>query len=138
MLDAVLGREVVERSVVAPVAELLAPQTLDEIIVGIAIDGDPVAARAPAVLGGRRDGRGDVRRQRPGRRRPDDQRLTLALAAQRKAHVQGRVLELDVVLLARLLVLRERGAAAGTPLRRAVPLVQPAALVDVRKEPPDV
>src|SRR6476659_7201376 len=46
--------------------------------------------------------------------------------------------ELPVVLLASLLVLRQRGAAAGTPLRRAVALVQPAARVDLFEEAPDV
>src|SRR4029079_17638916 len=41
-------------------------------------------------------------------------------------------------LLARLLVLRQRRAAARAPLRRTVPLVQPAAAVHLFKEHPDV
>jgi hypothetical protein len=73
----------------------------------------------------------------PRRRRPHHQRLALA-PAEREAHEQGRVLQLDVVLLAGLLVLRERGAAAGTPLRCVVALVQPALLLDRLEEPPDV
>ena len=48
------------------------------------------------------------------------------------------MLELRVLVVARLLVLRERRSAAGAPLRRAVPLVQPAALVDRLQEAPDV
>src|SRR5262245_23287705 len=48
------------------------------------------------------------------------------------------MLELLVVLLARLLVLGERRPAAGAPLRRAMPLVEPAALVDRLQEAPDV
>src|SRR5207302_1796562 len=71
------------------------------------------------------DGGRDVRGERPRRRRPDGQRLALA-TLQREAHVERRVLELLVVLLAGLLVLRERGAAAGAPLGRSVALVEPA------------
>src|SRR5438552_17050870 len=48
------------------------------------------------------------------------------------------MLELLVVLLAGLLVLRERGAAARAPLGRAVPLVQPACLVHRLEEAPVV
>src|SRR5204863_8914296 len=79
----------------------------------------------------------DVRGQRPRRGRPDDEGLALA-RAQREADVERRVLELAVVLLARLLVLRERRAAARAPLRRAMSLVEPAAPVRLGEEPPDV
>ena len=48
------------------------------------------------------------------------------------------MLELAVVLLAGLLVLRERGAAARAPLGRAVALVEPAARVALLQEAPDV
>ena len=48
------------------------------------------------------------------------------------------MLELDVVLLAGLLVLRERRPAARAPLRRAMPLVEPAAPVHLLEEHPDV
>src|SRR6185312_4952139 len=57
---------------------------------------------------------------------------------EREAHEERRVLQLDVVLLARLLVLRQRRPAARAPLRRAVALVQPAAVVDFFQERPDV
>ena len=137
MLDAVLRRQLVEGAAVAPADELLAAPALDERVVREDVDGDPVAVLAAAVLGVGLDRRGDVRRQRPRRRRPDDERLALALQ-QREAHEERRMLELDVVLLAGLLVLRERGAAARAPLRRAVPLVQPAAAVHLLEEAPDV
>ena len=137
MLDAVLRRQLVEGAAVAPADELLAAPALDERVVGEDVDGDPVAVLAAAVVGVGLDRRGDVRRQRPRRRRPDDERLALALE-QREAHEERRVLELDVVLLARLLVLRQRRAAARAPLRRAVPLVQPAAAVHLLEEHPDV
>ena len=57
---------------------------------------------------------------------------------ERKADEERRMLELDVVLLAGLLVLRERGPATRAPLRRAVSLVQPAAAVHLLQEAPDV
>src|SRR6266498_2953055 len=47
------------------------------------------------------------------------------------------MLELDVVLLARLLVLRERRPATRAPLRRAMSLVQPAAPLHLFQEAPD-
>src|SRR5207253_6946511 len=97
----------------------------------------PPAAVAERILRVRLDRRRDVRGQRPGRRRPDHQRLAVT-ALQREAHVQRRVLELDVVLLARLLVLRERSSAARTPLSRAVAFVEPAAAVRLGEEAPDV
>src|SRR6266540_2732752 len=95
-----------------------------------------VVERAP-VLGVRLDRRRDVRRKRPWRRRPDDERLALP-AVQREAHVQRRMLELGVVLLAGLLVLRERSSAARAPLGRAMTLVQPPARVNLFQEAPDV
>src|SRR6185369_1175177 len=79
----------------------------------------------------------DVRRERPRRRRPDDERLALALL-QREADVERRVLQLAVELVPRLLVLRERRTAARAPLRRAVALVEPAAPVRLGQEAPDV
>ena len=48
------------------------------------------------------------------------------------------MLELLVVLLARLLVLRERRATARAPLRRAVALVEPAARLRLLEEAPNV
>src|SRR4029450_8862823 len=97
----------------------------------------PPVAVAQAVLRVGLHGRGDVRRQGPGRGRPDDERLARPVF-QGEADVQRRVLELRVVLVPRLLVLRERGAAAWAPLRRAVALVEPAAAVALLQEAPDV
>src|SRR5439155_8887106 len=109
---------------------------LDDTVV-VAILGQPPAAVAEAVVGVGLDRGRDVGRQRPRRRRPDDQRLALA-ALQWEAHVERRVLELLVVLLAGLFVLRERGAASGAPLGRAVALVEPAAPARLGEEAPDV
>ena len=82
-------------------------------------------------------GRGDVRRQRPGRRRPDDDRLALAVE-EREADIERRVALLLVDARLGQLVLRERRAAAGAPLGRPVADVEPAALVDDLQEAPDV
>ena len=59
-------------------------------LVGIAGDGDPLAVLAPAVLGVGLDRRGDVRRQRPRRRRPDHERLARPVE-QREADEERRV-----------------------------------------------
>src|SRR5207302_896383 len=99
--------------------------------------GAPLAVRGEDVLGLRVDGRGHVGRQRPRRRRPDHERLAFA-SLERETHEQGRVLELRVVLVAGLLVLRERGPAARAPLRRTVALVEPLAAMALLQEPPDV
>src|SRR5215204_2767535 len=48
------------------------------------------------------------------------------------------MVELTVVLLTRLLVMRERGPAPRTPLGRPMALVQPASLMRRLEEPPDV
>src|SRR5205085_9959952 len=102
--------------------ELLA---LDDTLVLAAFLRHPPLAVVEAVVGVGLDGGRDVRRQRPRRRRPDDERFALA-GLQRKAHEEGRVLEL-LVLAREELVLGDRGSAAGAPRRRAVALVQPAA-----------
>ena len=74
--------------------------------------------------------------QRPGGRRPDDERLAVAVE-QREADEERRVLELAV--LARIhLVLGDRRAAARAPRRRAMALVEPAPLVHDLQEAPDV
>ena len=137
MDDALLGGKVVEWPCIYKANQARTGHALDERVVREHVDRDPVAVLAPAVLRVRLHGGCDVRRQRPRRRRPDDERLALTLA-EREADEERRVLHLDVVLLARLLVLRERGAAARAPLGRAVPLVQPAAAVDLLQEAPDV
>ena len=63
--------ELVERARVAPADELLAALPLDERLVGVARDGDPLAVVPAPVLRVGLDRRCDVRRQRPRRRRPD-------------------------------------------------------------------
>ena len=98
---------------------------------------DPVAVGRQAVLELRVHRRGDVRRQRPRRRRPDHERLAGALE-QRQAHPQRRMRHVLVDAGLRQLVLRQRRAAARAPLRRAVAEKQPAALVDDLQEAPDV
>ena len=134
MPDPFLGGQVVERPVVLEPDQVLA---LEDVVVLAALLGQPPAAVAEPVLGVRLDGRGDVRGQRPRRRRPDDQRLAVAVG-QREADEQRRVLELAVVLLPGLLVLRERGAAARAPLRRAMALEEPLARAALLQEAPDV
>ena len=129
-----LRGQVLEGRVVLEPDEVLAGY---DVVVLAALLGQPPAAVAKPVLGVRLDRGRDVRRQRPRRRRPDHQRLALAVD-EREAHVERRVLELAVVLLTGLLVLGERGAAARAPLGRAVALVEPLARVALLQEAPDV
>src|SRR5207302_9154856 len=135
--DALLRGQVVERPAVLEPDELLAAHGANRGHVPRQLARAPLSLRAEHVLGVRLDRGRDVRGERPRRRRPDDERLFLP-ALQGEAHVERRVLELAVVLLARLLVLRERGAAARAPLRRALALVEPAAPVRLGEESPDV
>jgi hypothetical protein len=131
---AFLRGQILEGRVVLQADEILAR---DDVVVLPALLGQPPAAVAQPVLGVGPDRRGDVGRQRPRRRRPDHERLALAVG-EREAHVERRVLELAVVLLAGLLVLGERGAAARAPLGRAVALVEPLARMALLQEAPDV
>jgi hypothetical protein len=137
VLDRAAGAQVVERAAVAEPHELLAPHEAVEPLVGIPRDRDPLAVLAQSVLGGGPHGRGDVRRERPRRRRPDDKRFPFAVE-QGEAHEERRIGLLLVDARLRQLVLGERGATAGTPLGRPVPDVEPAAVVDDLQEPPDV
>ena len=73
VLDVALRGQLVEGAAVAPADELLPAPALDERVVGEDVDGDPVAVLAPPVLRLRVHRRRDVRGQRPGRRRPDDE-----------------------------------------------------------------
>ena len=111
---------------------------LGEVLVGIAPDGGPIARRrggpysasgltAAATLAGSVHG---VVVQTTSD--------SPVASVQREAHLERGMLELLVVLLAGLLVLRERRAAAGAPLGGAVALVQPAAAVHLLEEAPDV
>src|SRR5438046_1916691 len=137
MVDGRAGPEIVERPAVAEPDQLLAAQALHEALVGIARDRDPLAVLAQAVLGVRLHRRGDVRGQRPRRRRPDDERLTLPVEKRKADEERGVGLLLVDARLAEL-VLGKRRAAPRAPLRRAVADIQPAALVDDLQEAPDV
>ena len=75
VLDRRAGAEVVERPAIAEPDELLAAHTLLEALVRVARDGDPLAVLAQPVLRIGMHGGGDVGRQRPRRRRPDDDRF---------------------------------------------------------------
>ena len=137
MLDLAAGAEVVERPPVAKPDELLSEGTTLESLVGVPGDRDPLAVLAQPVLRVGLDRRGDVRRQRPGRRRPDDEGLPRPLE-EREADVERGIAPVLVDAGLRELVLRQRRAAARAPLRRAMTEVEPAALVDELQEPPDV
>ncbi len=129
--------ERVERPLVAKADERRSRHDLREPLVGVARGHHPLAVLAPAVLRLGVDRGRDVRRERPGCRRPDHERLARPLD-EREPDGKGRV---GAVLVdARLgeLVLRERGAAARAPLRRAVTHVDPVPLVHPLEEPPDV
>ena len=106
-------------------------------LVRVARDRDPLAVLAQAVLGVGLDRGRDVRRQRPRRRRPDDERLALPVE-QRQADEERRVGALLVDAGLRELVLRDRRPAARAPLGRAVAQVEPPALVHELQEAPDV
>ena len=132
MLD--LG-DVVERAAVRPADELRPRPPFLECLVRVAADRDPLPVRAAAVLRLRVDRGRDVGRERPRRRRPDDEVLAGAIE-QREADVERRVGAIDVG--ADQLVLGDRRAAARAPLGRAVPHVEPVPLVDALQHPPDV
>ena len=137
MLDLAAGAEVVERPPVAKSDELLSEGPALESLVGVPGDRDPLAVLAQPVLRVGLDRRRDVRRQRPGRRRPDDEGLPRPLE-EREADVERRIAPVLVHAGLGELVLRQRRAAARAPLRRAMTEVEPAALVDELQEPPDV
>ena len=139
--DAVLDlrpwSEIVERSLVPPTDELVATQTLDERVVRVQLDGDPLAVLAAAVLLVGMHGDRDVGGERPRRRRPDDERLARPVE-QREADEERRVGAVLVDAGLRQLVLRERRPAARAPFRRAVALDQHAPRVHELEELPDV
>src|SRR6185312_16951594 len=103
--------EVVERPAVPAADELAAREALDERVLGEELDRDPFAVCATAVfLVGVHGGR-DVGRQRPRRRRPDDDRLPLEVE-EGEANEERRVGAVLVDASLRELVLRQRRAAA--------------------------
>ena len=136
VLDVRQCREVVEGAAIGASHQLLAQHSLDEVRVRPALDGVPLALSSAPVLGIRPHCCSDVRRKRPRRRRPDDERLALGVR-EREADVERRVIEL-LVLAGVDLVLGDRRAATRTPLRRPMSLVEPASLVDDLEEAPDV
>src|SRR4029453_18718893 len=80
------------------------------------------------------DGRGDVRGERPWRRRPDEQRLA-GTVDERQPDGEPGVLAVAIAL--GHLVLADAGPAARAPRHRVVTLVDPAPLVALREEAPD-
>src|SRR5437870_148501 len=131
--DSLLCWEVVERPLVLEADEVLAPS---HMLVLLLLAGHAPFAVAQSVLDIRPDRGGDVRGQRPRRRRPDNERLPLA-PLEGEADEERRMVEL-LVFAGEELVLRDRGPAARAPGCRAVALVQPPPLVDGLQEPPDV
>ncbi len=129
--------QMVERPLVLEPDEIGAAHALHEMVLGITRDGDPLAVVALAVLGLRVHSGGNIGRQRPGCRRPDDERLALA-PLEREAHEERRVRSLLVHVGLRELVLRDGRPAPRAPLGRAVSLVERAALLKRLQEPPDV
>src|SRR4029079_10591963 len=137
VLDLTAGTEIVERPAIAQPDELLAREDSRERLLRIPRDGDPLAVLATPVFSIGLAGRRDVRRQRPGRRRPDHERLA-RLFEQWKPHEQRRVGPVLIDAALRQLVLGEGRATARTPFGRSVAQVEPAALVHDLEEPPDV
>ena len=137
VLDLGAWRQVVEGAPVAPPDELAPRHALDEDVLGEELHRDPFAAFTTAVfLVGMHRG-GDVGRQRPRCRRPDDERLAGALE-QRQADEQRGVGPVLVDAGLRQLVLRQRRTATRAPLGRPVALHEPAARVHELEELPDV
>ena len=134
--DTLLRRKMVEGAHVLETHELAAHGRADERRVRLPRDGPPLAVLREPVVRIRVHGRGDVRRKRPRRRRPDDERLAVP-PLQGQAHVERRMLEL-LVLAGEDLVLGDRRSTPRAPDRRAVALVEPAAPVDLGEEAPDV
>ena len=97
MLDLFGGGKVVVRALVA-LADEVRPLRLGDDLAAERKLGKPrlrhpeqaVGSRELHVLGLGIDGGGDVRRQRPGRRRPDDEGIPVVVE-ERQAHVERRV-----------------------------------------------
>jgi hypothetical protein len=93
----------------------------------------PVAPLVLAVLEVRRHGGGDVRRQCPRGRRPDDE-LAWAAVGEREGDVDRTVA--DVLVAERQLVAREHRAAARAVRQHAVARHEQALLVQPLQQPP--
>src|SRR5207237_9832600 len=95
---------------------------------------DPVAMAHAQVRHVRMDGRRDIARERPWRRRPHQERFLLALA-QRKSNEDRGVLE-DPATLGDL-HLREASAAATAPRHHVVPAIDEAFVEALLEESPN-
>jgi hypothetical protein len=135
-------RKVIVGALVALADELLALRLGDDFAAEREL-GQPRLRHPEQAVGGRElhvlgrgiDSRCDVRRQRPRRRRPHDESLPIAVE-ERQADVERRVA--PVLVGADQLVLGDGRPAARAPDVRTVPHVEPAALVHVLQEAPDV
>ncbi len=129
-----------------PADHVCAPQAADDFV---ALADKRVLHRClgqivrPAIFGAhlhivefRADGGGDVAGQRPGGRRPDKQGLVVA-TEQREAHKDGVVGDVEVAVGDNL-VLADGCATAGAPGHDVVALINPAVLVALLQEAPDL
>ncbi|GBD17214.1 hypothetical protein HRbin26_02132 [bacterium HR26] len=136
------GRQLVERPAVGQADERAAGQLLQHLVVAAqrcpgrilrqVVDMVTLAHLHVGELGV--DRYRHVGRQRPGCRRPDEQRLVLA-PLEREADVEAQVRDLLVALAD--LHLREAGGAAGAPRHHVVAVVDPPILVAHLEEMPD-
>ena len=129
--------EVVERSPVAQPDELRSRDDARECLLRVTRDGDPLPVLAPPVIRVVLHRGRDVRGQGPGGRRPDHERFP-GPVEQGETDEERRVDPILIDAALRELVLRERRPAARAPLGRAVAEVEPAALVHLVEEAPDV
>ncbi len=138
--------QVVERADIFPADEFFALHAADNLIV-LAQQG--VFHRpfgqivSPAILGlhlhivqARPHGRGDIARQRPGSGRPDQQGFVIA-ADEREAD-EDRVMGHIEIAVGDDLVLADGRAASGTPGHHVFALVDPAMLMALLQEAPDL
>ena len=136
------GGQVVERPGVAPADHVRAGHLLEDLerpdergLERALAEPELIAPLPHADVAQRRpDGGRDVRGQRPGRGRPDQERLP-GPVDQREADRQPRIVPVLVALVH--LRLRDARPAAGAPRHRVVTLVDPAAPVALGEEPPD-
>src|SRR5829696_3207438 len=90
MLNTRCPGQLIERSLVAPADQFGSRPAFDVDLVGVALDRNPLPVLLEAVLLVRMDCGGDVRGERPGRGRPDRQRLARPVE-QRKADEERRI-----------------------------------------------
>ncbi len=136
------SRQVVERPVIAPADHVRSGDLVEHLerTGERGLEGplpqpvDPVTLADLDVADGRADGGSHVRGQRPGRRRPDQQRFARPVA-ERERDRQPRVVPVLVALVH--LGLRDARPAPRAPRHRVVALVDPAAPVALGQEAPD-